>query len=440
MSRRHGSAWLVIVRDVTPNLWRGRGPRRSTWGLTDRLTRLMRPGQAELEALAERGLTFIDGEGQTTAWWEFRARPRGTGMAVTERVQVALAVVDGPAAGEIITDRTDDEGLRAAVEGARVLCGRETLVQRPARLPEPEPGRTHSGYDPRALIDAERVAATVAGLPWNGHWQSSAAKTAIASTRGVRAYEQRSFAAVHLLSIGGRQFWAAQAATGPDGLDSDALTRDVLEFAGEDAPPSDREVAPGEYPVVLGPWALAALLDLNAWRFGAGTAESQRPKLGTRVAASAINLSDSPRFARTLPRSYDAEGAPVKPTPLIQDGVAHRIVHDATTGTTTGHATAPGAGHPAPRNLVLVGGGAAGAAELAERIDDGLVITSLAPSSAHRLRPLGVRRIVNGELGEPLRGLTISADLFDVLASTEALTSRQWLIPSLRADSARTAS
>src|SRR3954471_3631360 len=98
----------------------------------------MPPTQAEVEALAERALAFIEGEGQATAWWEFRARPRGPAMAVTERVQVGLAVVDGPAAGQSITGRTDDEGLRAAATGARVLCGRQTLVQRPARLPEPE--------------------------------------------------------------------------------------------------------------------------------------------------------------------------------------------------------------------------------------------------------------------------------------------------------------
>src|SRR4051794_14173891 len=127
----------------------------------------MPPTQAEVEALAERALTFIEAEGQATAWWEFAARPRGPVMAVTERTQVAFAILDGPSAGEFVTDRTDDEGLRAAAAAARVLAGRETPVQRPARLPDPEPGRTHDGYDPRAITGPERVAATVAGLPWN---------------------------------------------------------------------------------------------------------------------------------------------------------------------------------------------------------------------------------------------------------------------------------
>ena len=85
-------------------------------------------------------------------------------------------------------------------------------------------------------------------------------------------------------------------------------------------------------------------------------------RLGTRVAAPAINLSDSPRFAGTLPRAFDAEGVPKAPLPLIQDGVAHRVVHDPRSAAragdgarSTGHATAPGGSPfgPAPTNLVL---------------------------------------------------------------------------------------
>src|SRR5204863_445025 len=51
-------------------------------------------------------------------------------------------------------------------------------------------------------------------------------------------------------------------------------------------------------------------------------------RLGKRVAAPGVNLSDSPRFHATLPRAFDAEGVPKTPLPLIQDGIAHRVVHD----------------------------------------------------------------------------------------------------------------
>ncbi len=109
----------------------------------------------------------------------------------------------------------------------------------------------------------------------------------------------------------------------------------------------------------------------------------------------------------------------------------------ATWGTTTGHATAPGGlGFPRPQNLVLVGGGATGVEELAQPIENGLVITSIAVGG----RASGVRRIVDGQLAEPVRDLKVSAEAFDVLAATEALSARQWLVPGLRSRSARTAS
>ena len=111
---------------------------------------------------------------------------------------------------------------------------------------------------------------------------------------------------------------------------------------------------------MLEPDAVGALLDfLGGLAFnGLAHAEGRGAlvgRLGTRVAAPTINLADSPRFARTLPRAFDAEGVPKAPLPLIQDGVAHAVVHDtrsaARAGTTsTGHALAPGgsAYGPAP--------------------------------------------------------------------------------------------
>jgi predicted Zn-dependent protease len=201
-------------------------------------------------------------------------------------------------------------------------------------------------------------------------------------------------------------------------------------------------VAParGEPPVVLGPWAVATLLEMAAWELGGAAAGRFTAALGTRLVAPAVNLSDSPRFPGTLPRSYDAEGAPVQPVPLIQDGVAHRAVSDASSAgaATTGHATRPaGFGLPRPRNLVLVGGGAADAHELAAAIGDGLLIASLRPLAGDRLEACGVRRIAGGRLDAPLAGAQVEADPFAVLAATEALTARQWLVPAASWPSAR---
>lgn len=130
------------------------------------------------------------------------------------------------------------------------------------------------------------------------------------------------------------------------------------------------------------------------------------PSLGTRVVAAAINLSDSPRFARTLPRAFDAEGVPKAPLPLIQDGVAHRVVHDRASAARAGgsaastdHALAAGGSPfgPAPTNLVLIGGGAADEHKLATPIDTDSILRILGAVEA-----LGARQRLVTE-GEFLR-------------------------------------
>ena len=123
-------------------------------------------------------------------------------------------------------------------------------------------------------------------------------------------------------------------AVAPGELDAGALADEAEALLGGGEPVA---VEPGEYEVVLGPWAMAEVARRAGLAF-AGPRSPLAERLGTRVAASAVNLSDSPRFAATLPRSYDAEGALRQPLPLIQDGVAHRVVE-------TGHGSrrrAPG--------------------------------------------------------------------------------------------------
>jgi len=168
-------------------------------------------------------------------------------------------------------------------------------------------------------------------------------------------------------------------------------------------------------------------------------------KLGKRVTAARINLSDSPRFMRTLPRAFDAEGVPKAPIPLIQDGVAHRVVHDTRSAAragdgarSTGHATAPGGSSfgPHPTNLVLIGGGAAGEDELAAPIERGLYVTRFwYVNVAHEKQTLltgmtrdGTFLIEDGRIARPLRDVRFTDSVLRILSATEALTGAQRLV------------
>jgi predicted Zn-dependent protease len=161
-------------------------------------------------------------------------------------------------------------------------------------------------------------------------------------------------------------------------------------------------------------------------------------RLGSTVAAPAINLSDSPRFPRTFQRGFDAEGVPKAPLPLIQDGVAKNVVHDTASGAragtgTTGHATAPGGSPygPMATNLVLTGGGASDAQELCAPIERGIYITRLWYVNAVRPKETlltGVTRdgtflIEDGKVSRPLVDMRFTDSALGLLERTQALSS-----------------
>jgi predicted Zn-dependent protease len=165
-------------------------------------------------------------------------------------------------------------------------------------------------------------------------------------------------------------------------------------------------------------------------------------RLGDQIVSPAINLADSPRFPGTLPRAFDAEGVAKSPLPLIQDGVAHRIVHDTRSAAkagdgarSTGHAAEPGGSSsgPTPTNLVLVGGGAADEAELCRPIERGVYVTRLWYTNP--LRPqetllTGVTRdgtflIEDGEIAAPLEDLRMTDSVLRIFEGVQALTGRQ---------------
>jgi predicted Zn-dependent protease len=391
------------------------------------------PGQDELLALAERALGHCDGEAQASARWTRTLRAGATGADVVQGIAVEVAVVRDGRTGLVATTQTDDDGLRRAASGAADLAAALAPPGASARLGDPAPGRTHDGYDAAVLaLEAGAAAAAVAA---GGTLRATAAKLAIASSRGVRAYEQRSTAELRVRrEAGGRGLTLALAAVRPAALDPAALAAEAeaLLAAGDAV-----AVHAGEHAVVLGPWAVAEVLRRVAPLFAGGAVQDGplAGRFGARVVAPNVNLSDSPRYPATLPRSYDAEGVPTQPVPLVQDGVAHRAVHDSTSAAaagaaSTGHAVLPGGlVPPRPEHLVLVGGGAADLDELAAPLERGLLIATLTPANGAAMIAEGVRAIRDGRIAEPAGPLTVELDALALLGHVQALTAAQRTIP-----------
>jgi predicted Zn-dependent protease len=420
---------------------------------------------AEL-ALAEHALAFCDGDAQVTVTRERSLHTRFARSAPTQATDVedltvhVMALRDGQAGGAT-TNAADDDALRStarrAAEAAAAAAA-HGAGDHPG-LPGPQAYRAHEGFDlATARLDpatageqlrAAFAAADEEGLQAFGIWSAGEVRTAIASSAGVRASDAVTdvFGKVVCRTEDGRSGYASGAAVAARDVDLGALARRA---AAHVARGPLAELGPGTYPVVLGADAVGELLgQLGGLAFnGLAHAEGRGAlagRLGARVAAAAINLSDSPRFRGTLPRAFDADGVPKAPVPLIQDGVAHRVVHDLRSAAragggaaSTGHAVLPGGSPwgPAPTNLVLVGGGAEDEGELARPIERGLYVHRLWYVNAVDPKETlltgvtrdGTHLIEDGEITRPLRDVRFTDTALGLLDRTQALGSRPRLV------------
>jgi len=399
-------------------------------------------------------------------------------------VTVELAVPMRGNVGRAATNAVDDRSLADCAARARLGAEAADLTHHgsfPGFAPSSE-ARVLDSFDPAtaelepatggtALADAF-VAAHAHGVEAHGIWTVAEQHQAWAT--GVEGGEERrtdAFMKVICIAPNGRSGYASQAAVAVGELSPAALAeRAALKAvaAGELA-----ELPPGDYPVVFAPEAAGWLLDLLGETAFNGLAHAEgrgalHGRLGDLITAPAVNLADSPTNARTLPRSFDAEGNQKAPLPLIQDGVAHAVAHDvrsaALSGTaSTGHALTPG-GNPAgphPTNLVLAGGGASDEGELCSTVERGVYVTRLWYANVVRPKETlvtavtrdGTFLIEDGKITRPLRDLRLTDSVLGILSRTQALTREQKLTsdgefygrrfaygvvcPALRADAVR---
>jgi PmbA protein len=390
------------------------------------------------------------------------ARSVPTQATEVDDVTVEILAVHHGHSAIASTNRLDEEGLRATAARA-AAAARASASAGPGMFPGlAQPGRepvAHQGFDvDTARLDPGRASVALRdtfaiaaehGLEAFGVWTVGDVETAIASSTGLRLLDRvtDAFMKVVCRDPDGRGGYAAATATAAGGIDAATIARRAASKVGSQPP---AELGPGDYPVVLEPEAVGLLLEFFGSLALNGLAHVEgrgalAGTLGEQVAASAITLSDSPRFPGTLPRAFDFEGVPKAPIALIQHGVALAVVHDRRSAAmaggsvrSTGHATQPGGSPygPVPRNLVLGGGGAADVAELAAPIERGIYVTRLwyvNPVREKETLLTGMTRegtflIEDGEITRPLRDVRFTDSVLRLLSATEALAQDPRLV------------
>ncbi|HLM09766.1 MAG TPA: TldD/PmbA family protein [Thermoleophilaceae bacterium] len=233
---------------------------------------------------------------------------------------------------------------------------------------------------------------------------------------------------------------------GPAELDPAAIGAEAAEralaLAGARRPQSRR------CPVVLDAFVAASFAGFIGSMLSAEAVQRGRSlfagREGEEVAAAQLALADDgtePTGPSSVP--FDGEGSPSRRTPLIEGGRLLGLLHDVRTarragGTTTGNATRGSYRSPpsvGQTNLVLE----AGDRDLPGLLDlagDGLYVAEVAglhsgvnPVSGTFSVGASGRLIEHGELGRPVRELTIASDLVSMLKAVRAVGAEARWVP-----------
>lgn len=224
----------------------------------------------------------------------------------------------------------------------------------------------------------------------------------------------------------------------PGGLDPEAIGTEAADRAIELV--GARQTEGRRCPVVLDTFVAASFAGFIGGMLSADAVQRGRSlfegRLGDEIAGTAFVLSDDglhPDGPSTAP--FDGEGSPRRRNPLIENGKLLTFLYDAHTARKEGRGTTGNAGRSSYRvppsvsttNLVLEAGGES-LEELVRRAGNGLYVASVAglhsgvnPVSGNFSVGATGRLIENGELGPPVREITIASDLVTMLQAVQAV-------------------
>jgi len=232
----------------------------------------------------------------------------------------------------------------------------------------------------------------------------------------------------------------------PGGLDpvaiGDEAARRALALVGARAPETRH------CPVVLDTFVAASFVGFIGGMLSAEAVQRGRSlfagKEGEEVADPAFALVDDGADGEGPDSSpFDGEGSATRRTPLIENGRLSTFLFDARTARKAGRQTTGNASRGSYRspptvgttNLILQAGDQS-LDELVARVGDGLYVTDVAglhsgvnPVSGTFSVGASGKLIENGELGRPVREMTIASDLVSMLRAVRAVGSEERWVP-----------
>jgi predicted Zn-dependent protease len=265
---------------------------------------------------------------------------------------------------------------------------------------------------------------------------------AIANSRGVDVAGAVSGVQATVLSAGETgSGWSSFLSRDAAEFDPTAIGLEAAELAVRSADPTDLE--PGVYPVVLGPEAVADLMDFIGYLgFSVKAVEEGRSFMSTQMEAQAMSnliyIVDDALADHAMGLPFDYEGMPKSSLAIIEAGVPVHPVTDsywsAVSGwTNTGHALpAPNEHGPLPLNLEMLPGTST-MEELIGRVERGVYVTRFhyvnvedpVPVTLTGMTRDGTFLIEDGKLTRPLKNLRFTQSAIEALYWCDGVTSER---------------
>ncbi len=366
-------------------------------------------------------------------------------------VSINLRFVVGNRIATAATGRVDEAGVQSVVHRAAAIARTCEPLEDWGGLPGPGPDGPVRGL-PEAYasataeaspeLRAEGVRAVIAaadgqGVLAYGSFSTGTETIAVANSAGIRSAQERTSAqliTVHMSPDGGTGY-AERAATDvrnidPAGLGAEAATR---------ARRADHavHVDPGDYPVVLEPYAVVDIVDMLGYvGFSALAVQEGRSFMepGRKVGSELITIVDDGSDPAGRPMAFDYEGVRKQRVTMIERGVCRDVVYDAQTAArdgrrSTGHGLpAPNPYGPFPFNMIMAKGDQT-REQLIGGLDRGLLVTRF-----HYTNPVhpklaiitgmtrdGTFLVEHGEIVGPVKNLRFTQSYLDALAGVSAV-------------------
>jgi len=217
-------------------------------------------------------------------------------------------------------------------------------------------------------------------------------------------------------------------------LDHNRIALEAADMAVKASRPSDGKV--GKYDVLFHPMAFANLMSYTANSFSAFYVDSGfsflADKIGKKVASDMFSLTDD----GTVPNGYwstkyDEEGHPVRPTPLVKDGVMQTYLHNTSTARNHKTESTGNAGliSPSAWNIDIRQGDME-VEDMISSIKDGLYVTNLWYTRFTNYRTGdfstiprdAIFRVKDGKITGNWKSIRISDNMLNIMRNVSALS------------------